>query len=127
VLLLCSSLSRYGDVTIAGDLTHATNPDPGAWHGVCWFLSIVHFFFAFSQSLQPCVVSCQEDLKHLGQYNYCRKFENSTGPKNSEVSESVTFYKFQKKFSKIQKNSTEMSERNINFLKTRKSADNSAE
>jgi hypothetical protein len=43
---------------------------------VCWFLSIDRSFFvfcfAFSQSLQPCVVSCQEDLKHLGQYNYCR-------------------------------------------------------
>jgi hypothetical protein len=53
-------------------------------------------------------------------------FKNSTGTKNSEASESVAFYK-------IWKNSTEMhlmSERNRNFLKTRKSAelaDNSAE
>jgi hypothetical protein len=54
-------------------------------------------------------------------------FKNSMGPKNSEVSESVTFYKIQKKFSKIQKNSTEMSERNRNFKKTQKSTDNSAE
>jgi hypothetical protein len=100
-LVLCSALSCYGDVTIAGDLTHARNPDPGAWHGVCWFLSIVHFFFAFSQSLQPCVVSCQEDLKHLVLPQPV--FENSTGSKNSEVSESVAFYKIWKNSAKFRK------------------------
>jgi hypothetical protein len=43
-------------------------------------------------------------------------FKNSVGTKNSEASESVAFYK----------NTTEMhlmSERNMNFLKTRKSAE----
>jgi hypothetical protein len=91
---------------------------------VCWFLSIVHFFCFFTElAAMCCVMPRRSETPRTVQ----PVFKNSMGPKNSEVSESVTFYKIQKKFSKIQKNSTEMSERNRNFLKTQKSTDNSAE
>jgi hypothetical protein len=64
----CSALSRYGDVTIAGDLTHATNPDPGAWHGhghecVGFYRSIVRFFFCFFAELAAmcCVMPARSE------------------------------------------------------------------
>jgi hypothetical protein len=72
-LLLCSALLCRATETSP---LQAILPTPGTpiqelgTECVGFYRSFI--FFAFSRSLQPCVVSCQEDLKHLGQYNYCR-------------------------------------------------------